>query len=377
VLVDRRSNGIGALRLFFASLVIVSHSPEMLDGSLRREPLFNLFGTLSSGDLAVDAFFLISGYLIAASFAASSSLVSYFRKRVLRIYPAFVVCSLLCVFVVAPLAGADLSALRPADWGRLSYRLLMLKSPEVAGAFQGLPYPALNGSAWTISYEFRCYVLAAALGLVGLYRKGGRWAFLGLTVAMIAGNLVLALAAPGLTAPNWLVATFGEPHQQARLTTAFMIGTCFWLFNAELALRARYAAVAALGLVGLMFVPAVAETALFLLGGYVLFWIAFKVTWKPLHTINAKDDVSYGVYLYAWPIGALLIWFWRDIPAPLLALLTFLGALACGRASWLAVEKPAMRWKFGDRSGHRAVLATEGLASGRVDAGDQIGSRKA
>jgi peptidoglycan/LPS O-acetylase OafA/YrhL len=377
VLVDRRSNGIGALRLFFASLVIVSHSPEMLDGSLRREPLFNLFGTLSSGDLAVDAFFLISGYLIAASFAASSSLVSYFRKRVLRIYPAFVVCSLLCVFVVAPLAGADLSALRPADWGRLSYRLLMLKSPEVAGAFQGLPYPALNGSAWTISYEFRCYVLAAALGLVGLYRKGGRWAFLGLTVAMIAGNLVLALAAPGLTAPNWLVATFGEPHQQARLTTAFMIGTCFWLFNAELALRARYAAVAALGLVGLMFVPAVAETALFLLGGYVLFWIAFKVTWKPLHTINAKDDVSYGVYLYAWPIGALLIWFWRDIPAPLLALLTFLGALACGRASWLAVEKPAMRWKFGDRSGHRAVPATEGLASGRVDAGDQIGSRKA
>jgi peptidoglycan/LPS O-acetylase OafA/YrhL len=281
------------------------------------------------------------------------------------------------VVVVAPLAGADLSALRPADWGRLSYRLLMLKSPEVAGAFQGLPYPALNGSAWTISYEFRCYVLAAALGLVGLYRKGGRWAFLGLTVAMIAGNLVLALAAPGLTAPNWLVATFGEPHQQARLTTAFMIGTCFWLFNAELALRARYAAVAALGLVGLMFVPAVAETALFLLGGYVLFWIAFKVTWKPLHTINAKDDVSYGVYLYAWPIGALLIWFWRDIPAPLLALLTFLGALACGRASWLAVEKPAMRWKFGDRSGHRAVPATEGLASGRVDAGDQIGSRKA
>jgi len=377
VLVDRRSNGIGALRLFFASLVIVSHSPEMLDGSLRREPLFNLFGTLSSGDLAVDAFFLISGYLIAASFAASTSVVSYFRKRVLRIYPAFVVCSLLCVFLVAPLAGADLGALRPAEWGRLGYRLLMLKSPEVAGAFQGLPYPALNGSAWTISYEFRCYILAAALGLAGLYRRGGRWAFLGLTVAMVAVNLVLALAAPGLKAPDWLVATFGEPHQQARLTTAFMIGACFWLFNGELALRLRYAVAAALALVGLMFVPALAETALFLLGGYVLFWIAFKATWKPLHTINAKDDVSYGVYLYAWPIGALLIWFWRDIPPPLLALLTFLGALACGLASWLAVEKPAMRWKFRGRGSGRSAPATKGLASAQVDAGDQIGSRKA
>jgi peptidoglycan/LPS O-acetylase OafA/YrhL len=346
---ERRSNGIGALRLFFASLVIVSHSPEMLDGSLAREPLHRLFGTLSSGTLAVDAFFLISGYLIAASFAASTSVVSYFKKRALRIYPAFIVCCLLCIFCVAPLAGADLSSLRPPDWGRIAYRLLLLKSPELTGVFEGLPYATLNGSAWTISYEFRCYILAALFGLVGLYRRRGL--FLALTATLLTANVLLNFTSIGaFTAPGWFVGAVGEPHLQLRLLSPFMVGTCFWLYRDHIALRARYAAVCTLGLVVLMFVPALAEAALVLLGGYVLFWTAFKVTWRPLHTLNAKDDISYGIYLYAWPIGALVAWYWPTVTPVVLALLTFIGAVLFGLGSWHLIEKRAMRWKGRRRS---------------------------
>jgi peptidoglycan/LPS O-acetylase OafA/YrhL len=334
------------LRLLFASLVIVSHSPEMVNGTHYGDPLYMAFHTVTFGVLAVDAFFLISGYLIAASFAASASVGSYFVKRILRIFPAFMVCYLFCVFIVAPLAGANLQALSAADWGRLGYRLVMLKSPEVNSALAGVSTnPGLNGSAWTISYEFRCYILAAAFGLVGLY--GHRRLFLAMTLAMVATALVLNW--PGLvtlTPPGWVVATFGEPSQQVRLLSAFMVGTCFWLYSKDVVLRGRYAAIAALLLLGLLFVPSIAESSLILLGGYVLFWVAFRATWKPLLTINAKDDISYGVYLYAWPLAALLIWYWRDIPVAVLSLLTFVGAAVCGLVSWIVVERPAMKWKL-------------------------------
>ena len=354
---ERPANAIGALRLLFASLVIVAHSPEMLDGNLGREPLHMLFGTMSSGALAVDAFFLISGYLIAASFASSGDVVAYFLKRVLRIFPAFAVCTLICVLVVAPLAGAELGKLGPGAWARLAYRLVMLKSPEIDGAFAGMPYPALNGSAWTISYEFRCYILAAVFGVAGLYRRPA--AYVALTGVVLLASL--ALSWPGVAAiatPGWFEALFGEPQQDLRLLSAFMVGTCFWLYRKSLPLSGRWAALATPALIGLMFSPQLAETALVLLGGYILFWVAFKARWKPLLVINAKDDISYGIYLYAWPIGALLIWYWRDVPLVALAVLTFVGAAACGAVSWFAIEQPALKWKPRQPSPARIEPAT-------------------
>jgi len=369
---ERPANAIGALRLLFASLVIVSHSSEMLDGGLAREPLYRLVHTLSLGGLAVDAFFLISGYLITASFVSSASVGSYCLKRVLRIYPAFVICSLLCVLVVAPLAGAHFGGLGPGGWARLAYRLAMLKSPEVAGAFSGLPHPALNGSAWTISYEFRCYILAALFGLAGVYARPKLFAVL--AAAVLAAGVVLGWHGAAATpVPGWVEAVFGDPRQDARLLGAFMTGACFWLWRRALPLKGLYAAIAAAALCGLAFSPHLAEPAFVLLGGYVLFWISFKVRWKPLLTINARNDISYGTYLYAWPIGALLIWNWRTISALDLTLLTLAGALAAGAVSWFLVERPALDRK---PRGHPAPGRVNPLINIATNGGPAEGARQ-
>ena len=344
-LATRPANAIGALRLLFASLVIVAHSPQMLDGDKGRELLYRLTGTMSLGTVAVDAFFLISGYLIAASFTASSSLWSYAVKRVLRIGPAFVVCCLICIFIVAPLGGAHLTELGLRDWAKTVFNLITLKAPEVRGAFVGLPYPALNGSAWTISYEFRCYILAAVFGLMGLYRH--RNIFLAITAGILASNLVFftPVGAPLLRSPGWFDAAFGEPQQALRLLSAFVVGTTFWLYSDRIVYRGVVALICAIAACGLLFIPALAEIGMIIFGGYVLFTVAFKATWRPLQVINSREDISYGVYLYAWPVAALLIWYWRDVPIVVLGTLTFLAALVCGAVSWFVVEKPAMRVK--------------------------------
>lgn len=337
-----RENGFGALRLLFASLVIASHTPQMFDGpDTLREPLRMIFGTVTLGELAVDGFFLISGYLITASFISDPR--SYVVKRVLRIYPAFVVCFLACTLIVAPMGGVNLAAIPAGEWIRLVGQIMLLKTPESFDAFPGLAIPALNGSMWTIAYEFRCYLLAALLGVLGLYRRRG--IYLALTGVLLAANFAFVLPVGDLIDEllRPLNIVLGEPEQAVRLTSVFMCGACLKLYPIDY--QGRFAALAAVGLVAALFVPVLGSVALATLGAYVLFWVAFKVTWRPLRTINAKDDISYGLYLYAWPIGNLLIWYWSDMNIVLHGLLTLAGSAALGYLSWRLLEERCMRLK--------------------------------
>ena len=338
---DMRDNGFGALRLMLASVVIISHVFELLDGDADREPLTALFGDLTLGNAAVLGFFMISGYLIAASFASDPR--SYFPKRALRIYPGFIAASLLCIFVVAPIGGASLRKLSVVDWAKHAANTLMLKAPSVPGAFERLPEPgALDGSMWTIAYEFRCYILAAAFGFMGLYRRPGLFALL--TALVLAANVPFAVPQLAvLELPGPLGVVLGQPMRMVRLLSAFMAGTCFWLFKPTI--RGRLALGAAILFPAVMFVIVLQPIAVIALGGYILFWLAFKCEWRPLRRINAKNDISYGVYLYAFPITQLLIFFWGGIHAVVLILVTFLLSLICGSLSWRAVEKPAMEMK--------------------------------
>ena len=166
--IHAKDNKFCALRLFFACLVIFSHSPAILSGSRAFQPHF---GPLTFGEVAVDGFFLISGYLITKSYLGCSNLTDYFRKRVLRIYPGFAVNVLVCVFLLAPFVGAGASVFKLTSILETSLRLGILSFPKLPNIFPGFPKLVMNGSAWTIAYEFRCYILVAVLGLVAEPRR--------------------------------------------------------------------------------------------------------------------------------------------------------------------------------------------------------------
>lgn len=332
-------NAFGFLRLLFASLVIVSHVPSLIDGDLRREPLMMLFGTVPLGKLAVDGFFIISGYLILGSYLKLPRAWPYLKKRIARIYPAFLLATLLCVAVAAPLGGAAGSLADPGVWLRSAGRAFALMSPGVPGAFAGTPYPELNGSTWTIAYEFRCYLLVLALGMAGGFSRP----------FLIPAAAVICLILFKLPEFGWerhLGSTFehvfGDPRRTLRLTGDFLMGCTFYLYQDRVKYSGKWLAAAAIALIGCMFIPLLAEPALATLGAYLIFGFARWGSTGWLQSVNNKNDVSYGVYLYAWPVTKILTWFWPTMPLVVVGLLTFAIAYALGWLSWHLLEKPVM-----------------------------------
>src|SRR5690349_1596936 len=103
---SHRDNAFSTLRLILAAFVILSHSPALLDGDTRRDPLVAL-GTVTLGELGVDGFFALSGFLLAQSWSRAPSLSRYLIRRSLRIYPGYAVALFVSVLVVGALGALD------------------------------------------------------------------------------------------------------------------------------------------------------------------------------------------------------------------------------------------------------------------------------
>ena len=95
---NSRDNNFNFIRFFAALLVLYSHSFP-LSGVNETEPFVKYTG-ISGGTIAVDVFFISSGFLIANSFFERNNIIAFIWARVLRIYPALVVATIFCVFVV-------------------------------------------------------------------------------------------------------------------------------------------------------------------------------------------------------------------------------------------------------------------------------------
>ena len=139
---DQRENNFDFIRLFLAVLVIFSHSYPLGTGSELAGADFNILtkGQVTGGHLAVDLFFIISGFLITASFERSKSIATYLKKRFLRIYPGFVVAMLFGLVIVLPASGGHLAAISPMSRvSDFALQTIRLQEFHHAGAFPNNP----------------------------------------------------------------------------------------------------------------------------------------------------------------------------------------------------------------------------------------------
>ncbi|TWI40173.1 peptidoglycan/LPS O-acetylase OafA/YrhL [Pseudoduganella flava] len=339
----RHQNNFNLLRLVLALLVLLSHAPELQDGDRHRELLTQLFHTLSFGELAVDGFFLLSGYLIVQSWDLDPVPALFLRKRVLRIYPGFIVASLVCIYLIAPLGADAARYFAELSTAKVALGLAVLHGPMIPPVFEGLPYPQVNGAMWTIMREFACYLAVMLIGLAGGVRRRGVW--LALTLTGFGAYLYASFGLPLPWAPLGLL--LEDPI--VRLGSLFFAGGCFYLYRDAYRFTPRAALVAGAILLAAMFSHRYAELALASCGAYLLFYFAFRPM-RLTATFNRLPDVSYGVYLYGWPVQTLLLAYLPPLSPWAMLGIAGLIVLPLSVLSCYLVEQPLLRLKHTGRA---------------------------
>lgn len=308
-------NALNLFRLAFAVTVIASHC-----ASVAGHPEV-LWGGISLGTWALAGFFAISGYLIPQS-AARNSIFSFLARRARRIYPAFWTMLLAVAFVASPVAALerDVDYLPGRAFGFVLHNAttLILQGdigPETANLPSGLSY--WNAPAWSIAVEVVLYLVTAAMLVPAWTRRHQTLVSCGLLSGATVLRLTVDLHTYDLLlcvvyfAAGWLVASL-----RPRLTTS--AASLLIAAGATLSVSVVSPALAALPFTFLVLAAAALVPCR---------WFS-------------RNDVSYGTYLYGWPIQQLLvIGGVGALGVPVMIALSVPLSVLAGTASWFAVER--------------------------------------
>ena len=331
------SDNFNFLRLLAAWLVLFSHAYH-LTGTAAAEPLLMLTsGKMTLGTLAVGMFFSISGYLITGSAYARSSLRSFLSARFRRIFPALTVVVALSALALGP----SMTSLNLADYfsntSVFTYVLrnlsLLRLQYGLPGVFDATPYGAVvNGSLWTLPIEFALY-LATGVSVFVLRFLGWQQ------------RPLIPLLAIGVTSfACWYLVLQGSPSGATLLIPYFMLGAACRLSRRWLTLKG---VIAASLLVTLMLgvlanwrlFPVLASCTI----SYCTLWFARHRTWIVSFNAERIGDLSYGIYLFAFPVQQTVLALGLAHTPGMLALVSTLLVLPLAWSTWHGIERRFVR----------------------------------
>ena len=333
-----RDNNLNLLRALAATTVIITHAFG-LTGNSPLEPGNRLFG-FSLGSIAVDLFFIVSGFLITKSWDRRGQLTDFFYARFMRIYPALWLCVAFCLLVVGPLFTTLSLTQFFTHFDTLKFLLenttLLLNgvATHLPSTFDGQGMGGTNVSLWTLPFELRMYILLALLGFTGLLNR--RWLVAAMVVA--CGSYYL-----------WYLAVDGSGDRLAvycRFIWFFFSGALLYLYRQQLRMSHSIAAGLTAAVVAVILLSeqmALRQVALSL----VLPWLSLYLAMVPAGAIrhyNRLGDYSYGLYIYAFPVQQSVLALAGGMMAPWLNFgWSLLITLVLAVLSWHLLEERALK----------------------------------
>lgn len=275
----RSNNNFNLLRLIAALTVMFTHSYAMVGSGLRFERDVTIHWGTGVGGLAVHVFFIISGYLITQSYVRSKDLKKYLAHRALRLLPGLLV------------------ALALSQWAWIRYN-----------GYEGVPLKIFNAPLWTLGWEALCYLAVGLLGTLGtLNRRDFNVIFAGLVFYHVfcAGDPSLDKRLEPMCMFFAMGAFIFINEESIKMSRAAVYGLI-----ATFCAFATFIVFPFMHLVQLLtYLPPISERlvhySLYIFGAPFLVIYVGKYA-KTL--IDIRTDISYGVYIYAWPIGSIIVY---------------------------------------------------------------------
>lgn len=335
-------NNFDIIRILAACQVVANHAFRYFGVRLP-----GILGDLVHSFPGVPIFFIISGFLISRSYERCGSVGIYARRRILRIYPALIVCvflSVVSIILSGYLRGGNFSLLHFAGWILGQITFVQFYNPDF---MRGFGTGVMNGSLWTIAVELQFYVLLPVI--YGFARLLSQWISLDRLLAFLAvvGIWLYGLNGklPGVGRNDFIMKLYG---------VSFV--PWLWMFLVGVLMQRRFDDIfRVFGGRFLLVLPAYlgicwvgagkfgwrmgnqTHPLLFLALAVLVFSAAYTATEKSAKVL-ANVDLSYGIYIYHIPVFNILLYTgkYSGVSAVLICILT---TLALAAFSWYVVER--------------------------------------
>ncbi|HHV10259.1 MAG TPA: acyltransferase [Clostridiales bacterium] len=330
-----KRNNFDLIRLIAAVMVIYSHS-YALCGKTDPGPSFY---QQTYGGLGVAIFLMISGFLVTLSWFKSENLSVFLKARCLRIFPALIFVIFITTFILGPIVTSlplPQYFSNPDTYRYLKTITLFDVRYYLPGVFTDNVYQyAVNGSLWSLVYEFIFYLIVAFFGVTGLLKRKS------VTIFLFAITLTLS----SLNAfPTFHIYTIYF-SQFLPLFTYFTAGMLFYIFKDHIPLSKSFAAISILVLILASFFSGLNISLFIIFGTYLIFFIALSPDIK-LPQISKVGDFSYGLYIYAFPVQQFVVWIYGNKISPINNfMLSTIIALFFSAFSWHIIEKNFLKLK--------------------------------
>lgn len=317
----RKDNCFDFIRYFFALSLIIAHYCTLTE----TEQFWIIEGTNR-----VKAFFTITGFLVTYSYLRrNGDLVSYLNKRFCRIVPAYIVCILFCIILGACVTTHNIiDFLTDTQTSRYAIcNLLMLNwlEPELPNTFQENYMPQMNGSLWSMKQEVIFYLLVPIL-LYIIKRSHRVLSTIILSGCIILYNFVNVQTQYFIFFISGMTLLLYFDQYMKNIKWYLPISTILYLF---------------INFIQIPILTPICATIEPITFPMMLIGIAYCC--KPLFIFKKVDNITYGLYLYHFPVIQTLILMGVTKQSNTIGFIfTIFITFVLASISWFAVEKRMM-----------------------------------